>query len=184
MRSSGFTDFSELLGEGIQIKNPLTGQPFPGNIITIPLNPAAVKYLNAYPAPNCSASVNPNCGPIEKNYTVTRQHIQTINDFDVRGDWIIGKKDSAFVRYSYGNDNLTTTSEFPNLPAGFGSGSNPTKPWSAVMEETHTFTTEPGQRLPLRVHPYGFRLHAAVNQPTALCQPRHRQCQRKRQRSA
>ena len=141
MRSSGFTDFSELLGEGIQIKNPLTGQPFPGNIITIPLNPAAVKYLNAYPSPNCSASVNPNCGPIEKNYTVTRQQIQTINDFDVRGDWIIGKKDSAFVRYSYGDDNLTTTSEFQNLPAGFGSGSNPTKPWSAVMSETHTFNT-------------------------------------------
>jgi Carboxypeptidase regulatory-like domain len=141
MSSSGFTNFSELLSEGIQIKNPLTGQPFPGNIITIPLNPAAVKYLSAYPAPNCTSSVNPNCGGIEKNYTVTRQAIQTINDFDIRGDWIIGKRDSSFFRYSYGSDNLTTTSEFQNLPAGFGSGSNPTKPWSAVFDETHTFTS-------------------------------------------
>ncbi len=140
MRSSGYTDFSELLSQGIQIKNPLTGQPFPGNIITIPLNPAAVNYLNAYPIPNCNASINPNCHSIEQNYTVTRQRTQTIDDFDVRGDWIIGKRDSSFFRYSYGNDNLTTTSRLPDLPAGFGSGSNPNKPWSAVMAETHTFT--------------------------------------------
>ena len=140
MRSSGYTNFSELLGQGIQIMNPLTGQAFPGNIITIPLNPAAVNYLNAYPLPNCGAGSNPNCHDIQQNYTTTRQRTQTINDFDIRGDWIIGKNDSAFVRYSYGNDNLTTTSRLPNLPAGFGSGSNPTKPWSAVMSETHTFS--------------------------------------------
>ena len=51
-----------------------------------------------------------------------------------------GKKDSSFFRYSYGNDNLTTTSRLPDLPAGFGSGTNPTKPWAAVIAETHTFT--------------------------------------------
>lgn len=141
MRSSGYTNFSELLSEGIQIKNPITGAPFPGNIITIPLNPAAVNYLNAYPAPNCSGASNPNCHSITQNYTTTRQAIQTINDFDIRADWNIGAKDSAFVRYSYGNDNLTTTSRLPDLPAGFGSGTNPTKPWSAVFEETHLFTS-------------------------------------------
>jgi outer membrane receptor protein involved in Fe transport len=140
MRSSGYKDFSELLGQGIHINNPLTGQAFPGNIITIPLNPAAVNYLNAYPVPNCDANTNPNCHFITQNYTVTRHRTQNIDDFDVRGDWVISKKDSSFFRFSYGNDNLTTTSRLPNLPAGFGSGSNPTKPWSAVAEETHTFT--------------------------------------------
>ena len=140
MRSSGFTDFSELLSQGIQIKNPLTGQPFPGNIITIPLNPAAVNYLNAYPLPNCDANTNPNCHAIQQNYTTTRQRTQTINDFDIRGDWIMGKNDSSFFRYSYGNDNLTTTSRLPNLPAGFGSGTNPTTPWASVIAETHTFS--------------------------------------------
>jgi hypothetical protein len=139
MRSSGYTNFSELL-PGTQIMNPLTGTPFPGNIITIPLNSAAVKYLNAYPVPNCSAATNPNCHDIQQNYTTTRERTQTINDFDVRGDWIIGKNDSSFFRYSYGNDNLTTTSRLPMLPAGFGSGTNPTKPWSAVVAETHTFS--------------------------------------------
>ncbi|MDR3746757.1 MAG: TonB-dependent receptor [Acidobacteriota bacterium] len=140
MRSSGYTNFSELLSEGIQIKNPLTGLPFPGNIITIPLNPAAVNYLNAYPVPNCNNSTNSSCHSLTQNYTTTRQRIQTINDFDVRADWNIGAKDTAFFRYSYGNDNLTTTSRLPDLPAGFGSGTNPTKPWSAVGEETHLFT--------------------------------------------
>ncbi len=141
MRSSGYTNFSELLGQGINIMNPLTGQPFPGNIITIPLNPAAVNYLNAYPLPNCDANTNPNCHGIEQNYTTTRQRTQTINDYDIRADWIIGQKDSAFARVSSGSDNLTTTSRLPMLPAGFGSGTNPTNPWSAVIDETHTFGT-------------------------------------------
>jgi len=141
MRTSGFTNFSELLAQGIQIKNPLTGLAFPGNIITgFILNPAAVNYLNQYPTPNCGPSTNPNCHSTTQNYTTTRQRTQNINDFDVRGDWVISAKDTAFFRYSYGNDNLTTTSRLPNLPAGFGSGTNPTKPWSAVLEETHMFT--------------------------------------------
>lgn len=140
MRSSGFTNFSELLGQGTLIKNPLTGLPFAGNIITIPLNPAAVNYLTAYPEPNCDPAANTNCHAITQNYTVTRQRKQTINDFDVRADWVMRQADTAFFRYSYGNDNLTTTSRLPNLPAGFGSGTNPNKPWSAVLEETHLFS--------------------------------------------
>ena len=55
--------------------------------------------------------------------------------------WNIGPKDSMFARYSYGSDNLVTTSRLPNLPAGFGSGSNPTSPWAAVLEETHLFSS-------------------------------------------
>jgi hypothetical protein len=141
MRSSGFTDFSDLLAQGIAIKNPLTGLPFPGNIITIPLNPAAVNYLNAYPAPNCDPAANTNCHATTQNYTVTRQRTQTINDFDIRADWVMRQKDTSFFRYSYGNDNLTTSSRLPNLPAGFGSGTNPNKPWSAVLEETHLFSS-------------------------------------------
>jgi hypothetical protein len=139
MRSSGFTNFSELL-PGTQIRNPMTGMPFPGNIINIPLNTAAVNYLSAFPAPNCNGSINSNCNFLTNNYTTTRVRTQTINDFDIKLDWNITSKDTAFGRYSYGNDNLVTTSTFANLPAGFGSGSNPTKPWSAVIEQTHLFS--------------------------------------------
>ena len=84
--------------------------------------------------------INSNCHFLTQNYTVTRQRIETINDYDIRADWNISSKDSAFLRYSSGSDNLTTTSRLPDLPAGFGSGTNPTKPWSAVMEETHVLS--------------------------------------------
>ena len=140
-RNSGFTNYSDTLSSGILIYDPITHTPFPGNIIPANrLNPAAVNYLNQYPLPNCNHSINPNCNFITQNYEVTRTTTQTINDFDVRGDWNIREKDTAFFRYSYGNDNLTTSSRLPNLPAGFGSGTNPNKPWAAVAEETHLFT--------------------------------------------
>jgi outer membrane receptor protein involved in Fe transport len=138
MRSSGFTNFSQI---STPIINPATGLQFPGNILPASLlNPAAVAYLNAFPAPNCNSSINSNCQFLTNNYTTNRNRITDFNDFDIRADYNISTKDSAFVRYSYGNENLTTTSLFPALPAGFGSGTNPTKPWSAVFEETHLFT--------------------------------------------
>ncbi len=133
-------------------------------------------YLNAYPTPNCDANSNPNCHAIEQNYTTTRQRTQTINDFDIRGDWNIGKKDSAFFRYSYGNDNLTTTSRLPDLPAGFGSGTNPTKPWAAVIEETHMFTPNLVNDFRAGFIHADFGLHAAVPERSAVRQLRHCQC--------
>ena len=139
MRSSGFTNFSQI---STPIIDPETGLQFPGNIIPAGrLNPAAVAYLNAFPAPNCNNSVNANCQFLTNNYTTNRNRITTFDDFDIRADYNMSSKDSAFVRYSYGNENLVTTSLLPALPAGFGSGSNPTKPWSAVFEETHIFTS-------------------------------------------
>jgi Carboxypeptidase regulatory-like domain/TonB-dependent Receptor Plug Domain len=138
-RNSGFTNFSEI---STPIINPATGMAYPGNILPVgQLNPAAVAYLNAFPAPNCSAAINPNCQTLTNNYTTTRQNIYDFNDFDARFDYNIGAKDNAFFRYSYGNDVYTKTSIFQNLPAGFGSGTNPTLPWSAVIEETHLFSS-------------------------------------------
>ncbi len=138
-RNSGFTNFSEI---STPIINPQTGTPYPGNILPVgQLNPAAVAYLNAFPVPNCSAAINPNCQTLTNNYTTTRQNIYDFNDFDVRLDYNIAAKDNAFFRYSYGNDTYTKTSIFQDLPAGFGSGTNPTRPWSAVIEETHLFSS-------------------------------------------
>jgi len=136
-RQSGFTNFSEV---STPIINPQTGTPFPGNILPASqLNPAAVAYLNAFPAPNCGPP-NPNCQFLTNNYTTTRQNKYVFNDFDIRGDYNIGPNDTMFARYSEGRDTFTKSSIFTNLPAGFGSGSNPTKPYSAVLEETHIFS--------------------------------------------
>jgi hypothetical protein len=139
MRSSGFTNFSEV---STPIINPLTGAPFPGNILPAGmLNPAAVAYLSAFPVPNCNSSVNSNCQFLTNNYTTNRQNIYDFNDYDIRVDYNIGSKDSAFFRWSHGNDEYTKTTLLPDLPSGFGSGTNPTKPYSAVLEETHLFSS-------------------------------------------
>ncbi len=101
-----------------QIFDPLTCQPFQGNIIPASrLNPAAVKYLNAFPLPT-------NTTTIYNNYEAFQQQVLDYNDFDVRLDWVASAKNTFFFRYSYDNSAQIKTSQLPNLPAGFGSGSS------------------------------------------------------------
>lgn len=101
-----------------QIFDPTTCLPFAGNIIpTSRLNQAALNYLNAFPLPT-----KPNT--IYQNYVTNEQQFVHYNDFDVRLDWHASSADSLFFRYSYDNSAQIKTSEFPNLPAGYGTGSS------------------------------------------------------------
>ena len=146
-------DFSELFGSGLAtssnlctpnglpvgvpegtIYDPITCTPFAGNIIPANrLNPAAVNYLNAYPLPSIA-------GAVEHNYQTHQQDNSKYNTFDVRLDWHPSNRDIAFFRYSYDNSTETKTSEFPNLPAGFGSGSNFLHARGYDLGYTHTFS--------------------------------------------
>ena len=141
-------NFSELLtlSSPVVIKDPITGASIPTNI----LPPGEIiapgqNYLNAFPLPNLTgadtlcALANAQGVCIQKNFKTQRQQIQTYNDFDVRLDWNITAKDSAFGRYSYGKDQENTTSRLPTLPAGFGSGIQDARPKSFALGETHTF---------------------------------------------
>ncbi len=83
------------------------------------LNPAAVNYLNAFPEPT-------RTDRYLNNYLVTQSEQNKYNTFDVRFDWNASAKDMAFIRFSYDNSVNTKTSEFQNLPAGGGTGINPT----------------------------------------------------------
>jgi len=58
----------------------------------------------------------------------------------VRFDWNPTSKDMAFARFSYDNSVNTKTSEFANLPAGGGTGNNPTHARSYAFGYTHIFT--------------------------------------------
>jgi hypothetical protein len=113
-------DFSELL-PSIQLTDPLTGLPIPGNRLDLlpgnRLNPVALRYLQAFPLPNRSGFLN--------NYVTTRNQTLNSDTFDVRIDGNINDKNQAFGRFSYGRYDQTTTSRLPALPAGFGSGTNP-----------------------------------------------------------
>ena len=135
-------DFSQLLNPSssglsgaIQIKDPITGLPFSGNIIPENrINPVGRNYLNAFPLPNTGN------GRVQQNFVTQRKQIQDFNDFDVRVDFNIREQDNLFGRFSYAQDSSTTTSRLPDLPAGFGSGQNFNRARGFVLGETHIFS--------------------------------------------
>lgn len=144
-------DFSELLGTGLTttpaaftgcgvvvpvngaIYNPLTCAPFPGNMIPSgQINKAGQNLLNAYPEPNVP-------GTILHNFRAVRRDIRQFNDFDVRLDWNATAKDTAFARYSYGQDLFNLTPRLGTLSSGFGSGDTVNHPRGVAAGEIHQF---------------------------------------------
>lgn len=131
------------------IYNPDTGKPFAGNIIPSgDINKAGQNYLNAFPLPDIAGD-SPHCGAtsaagdcIWQNYMVVPNQTQNFNDFDVRADWDIREADTAFLSYSFGQDDSTTSSFFQKLPAGFGTGQNFNHPRGLALGETHVFTPD------------------------------------------
>lgn len=144
-------DFSELLGTGLTttpaaltgcgavtpvngaIYDPLTCAPFSGNKIpTNRINQAGQNYLKAYPEPNVP-------GVILHNFRAQRRDIRQFNDFDTRLDYNITAKDTAYARYSYGQDVFNLTPRLGTLSSGFGSGNNQNHPRGVAAGEVHTF---------------------------------------------
>jgi hypothetical protein len=97
------------------------------------MNPAAVNYLNAFPtASRQDRYIN--------NYLVTQTEANRYNTFDGRIDWNASPNNTAFIRFSYDNSLNTKTSEFANLPAGGGTGINPTHARGWDLGYTHIFS--------------------------------------------
>src|SRR5713101_7335919 len=104
-------DFS---GISTVIRDPLTGQPFPGNIIPSnrisPVARAILSNTALYPLPNRSVSGVSNnfVGPTN---TTTRAH-----QGDARLDWNASANDKVFARFSYSTyDSKNDTRAFPLL---------------------------------------------------------------------
>jgi len=116
------------------IYDPTTCAPFANNKIpTGRLNTAAINYLNAFPTPT-------RTDRYLNNYLDNQSEKNNYNTFDVRFDWNASAKDLAFVRFSYDNSVNSKTSEFEKLPAGGGTGTNPTHARGYALGYTHTFT--------------------------------------------
>ena len=116
-----------------QIYDPISCQPFAGNIIPADrINQAALNYLNAFPMPTLTDRA-------ENNYLVSNQQ-QTLknNTFDVRLDWNAGVHDNLFARFSYDNSTSIKTNSFNFLP-GLGGGDY-THARSWALGETHTIS--------------------------------------------
>jgi hypothetical protein len=130
-------DFSALLNPAIsglsapiQLRDPLTNAPIPGNRLDLlpgnRLNQAALNYLRAFPLPN-------NGNQVLGNYINTRNEVDKQNVFDFRIDGTINNANQIFVRTSIGRYAQTVGTRLTTLPSGFGSGSNPTRNYGVVV---------------------------------------------------
>ena len=122
-------DFSALL-PGTVIKDPLTGQPFTGNLIPATRIDTAAKYLMSYwPIPQM--------GGIYNNYNGVKNTNTQSDDFLGRFDQNIGTKDKFYTRYGITNPHVQ----------GSNVGGNPNF-WSyntqrgqnLLFSETHVFS--------------------------------------------
>ena len=124
-------NFSELLAlsSPIQLRDILTGLPVAGNRLDLlpgnRLNAVGLAYLQAFPLPNRPGVYN--------NYAVTRNETTNSDTFDVRIDGNLTNRNQIFGRASWGRFAQTTSSRLPDLPAGFGSGTNPTRTKGIVV---------------------------------------------------
>jgi hypothetical protein len=87
-------NFSELTSS---IKNPFTGQPYPGNIIPQPqLSPVALKLLEYYPAPNVTGTT-PGVNNLQSQSATRDENDQLL----ARVDQNVGNKVRLSVRYNW-----------------------------------------------------------------------------------
>ncbi len=92
-------DFSELLPSTI-IYDPLTGQPFPGNIIpSNRLDPISLKFLKYY---NSGTALATN------NYAQTSSQPLNRDGFVIRIDYVESPKSQWMGRYNWGDENIST----------------------------------------------------------------------------
>ena len=95
MRQGNFSEISTA------VKNPLTGLPFPGNIIPqSQLSPVALKLLDFFPTANGSGTAN--------NVQTNGSNKDNIDQFLGRVDQNVGNKIRLYVRYNW-HDSLNTS---------------------------------------------------------------------------
>jgi hypothetical protein len=93
-----------------QIYDPLTCQPFAGNMIPANrLNPATLNYFRAFPMPSRTDRVL-------QNYLVQNSSASKYNTFDIRLDWNASPNNLFFFRFSYDNSTSDNQSELPQQP--------------------------------------------------------------------
>ncbi len=134
-------NFSELQRA---IYDPLTGQPFPGNIIPPSrFDPASQKiFEQLYPAPNTSGTRNATSGQIINNYLINPSLERQDNQFDGKLDHSLSPNNRFFVRYSFQKTHRFLPTTLPHGDAGatFGAGDGNIKAQGMAFNDTHSFS--------------------------------------------
>jgi Carboxypeptidase regulatory-like domain len=138
-RGGDFSDYNPII-------DPLTGLPFPGNIIPSGrIDPIAQKILNLFPAPTANIF---NPGQTNSNYASNRNVQESINNYGIKIDHRLTDSNSLTGRYNEQRlanlrDNFFPVSLTgpPGLPtAGFGAGEENGNTRQIVVTDTHTFS--------------------------------------------
>lgn len=91
-----------------------TRTPFTGNVIRQDqIDPVARNLLAIFPLPNLPGVVN--------NLRINPLQVNAQDQFDVRGDQVLGQRDSMFARYTWGRANIT----YPDTPVMINGAINP-----------------------------------------------------------
>jgi carboxypeptidase family protein/TonB-dependent receptor-like protein len=135
-------DFSEI---NRAIYDPLTHQPFPGNVIPQERwDPAAKNILQQLiPEPNVAGARGSNGQQIQ-NYLINPNLQRQDNQFDLKMDHSLGAKNRFFGRYSLEKTHRNLPATLPHGDAGatFGAGDGNIKAQGFALNDTHTFTPQ------------------------------------------
>jgi hypothetical protein len=120
-------NFSALLGKGIAIFNPATGQPYPGNIIPTQINSLSASLAQKYLVPLAS---NPTTGVFNSTSNSNIDSTQYL----AKIDQVISPSNHLSGRYFYNQDNFQRPF---NAPLGFYAA-NRFRNQSAMITDTQT----------------------------------------------
>src|SRR6266436_1379049 len=102
--------------EGVTVRDPFTGDPFPGNIIpSSRFNSVAKAVIPFYPAPNVGAGIK----SATANFIENRRADIDSDQWDVRMDHQFNPKHAVFGRYTSKNNPATTPNDLL-LPSDTG----------------------------------------------------------------
>jgi hypothetical protein len=137
MRNGDFSEINRV------IYNPLTNQPFAGNVIPQNMwDPAAKNILQQlYPEPNVAGTVS-STGQTINNYLINPNLERQDNQFDVKVDHSLSDSNRFFSRYSYEKTHRFLPATLPkggDAGQTFGAGDGNIKAQGLAFNDTHIF---------------------------------------------
>jgi Carboxypeptidase regulatory-like domain/TonB-dependent Receptor Plug Domain len=136
-RQGDFSDLRTNSGAPIPIYDPLTRQPFPGNVIRPDrLDPVAVTALSYYPLPNrAGTSTNAN------NYVGNAEARLDRDIVAAKVDHVLGRGDRLTARYYVNNSNTSNTGSYGNPVADPLGDQTDVRVQSVLGAYTHAFSS-------------------------------------------
>jgi hypothetical protein len=138
MRNGDFSELNRI------IYDPLTNQPFAGNVIPqIRWDSAAKNILNQLiPAPNTGGTRSAT-GQTINNYLINPTLTRQDNQIDLKVDHTLTTNNRFFGRYSYEKTHRVLPASLPHGDAGFtfGAGDGNIKAQGFAFNDTHTFSS-------------------------------------------